>query len=578
MAPSGWFEYSDAVDYCGPEHEWYSKYLSRYIFGVDLNRVYWAHDNRYRLGETEEDRQFADEQMRRDQSKAIKRAYGWWNPLRYPALLQARRRYQAVKYFGKKAFNKKTGGIPLHSLRMNVSASLEKRMKDGKEWLVGPVVLITVGVHNGLYYPAEELAKFPQAWNGRPVPVFHTYDESGNPTTANDPELLERQSIGQIFNVAYKSQKLQGELWIDPEKAAKVYSDIIPMLENNQMLEVSTGLFLEEIDEEGEWEGEEYRAIAVNYRPDHLALLPGLEGACSIADGAGFPRFNTKKFVVLSGEEIPQEMQEELSINELMSHEAIREVLYEAIRSVENALGSDNGIWVWIRDVFDRYVIYEKEETGQNPLTRLYRRAYVINDDDGKVFVGDPVEVKVVTKYEDVEPPVTNNKGESEMDDKIQALITNEATDFTEQDKEWLKGLSEDHLDRIIANIKQQEEPAKEEPKTEQKEEPKEAPVANAAIPFSLEDISKLIDDKLTANKAETEKAPLVAELVANERCPLSKESLSKLSVEELKAMADSYEEDATFFGGRSMAVNEEADEEDDAPVTPQLFANETAE
>lgn len=107
VPPSGWFPYDDDKDYCGPEHEWYSKYLSRYIYGVDCNRVYWAHDNRYALGKTEEDRRFADSQMRRDQNIAICRAYGWWNILRYLALIRALRRYHAVSWFGKKAFSNK---------------------------------------------------------------------------------------------------------------------------------------------------------------------------------------------------------------------------------------------------------------------------------------------------------------------------------------------------------------------------------------------------------------------------------------------------------------------------------------
>lgn len=107
VVPDGWNDYDDNIDYCGPAHQWYSKYLSRYIIGVDCNKVYWAHDNRYRLGETGKDREFADKQMRRDQNIAICRAFSWWHPLRYPAMLKAFRRYNAVSCFGKGAFNSK---------------------------------------------------------------------------------------------------------------------------------------------------------------------------------------------------------------------------------------------------------------------------------------------------------------------------------------------------------------------------------------------------------------------------------------------------------------------------------------
>lgn len=104
ILPDGWTIYNDDKDYCGPENEWYSEFLSRYIFGVDLNKVYWAHDNRYRLGTDSDDRRFADEQMKRDQKIAICRALAWYNPLRYLALACALRRYHAVRVFGQKAF------------------------------------------------------------------------------------------------------------------------------------------------------------------------------------------------------------------------------------------------------------------------------------------------------------------------------------------------------------------------------------------------------------------------------------------------------------------------------------------
>ena len=40
----------------------------------------------------------------------------------------------------------------------------------------------------------------------------------------------------------------------------------------------------------GDWNGKAYVGIARNYRPDHLAILPDMKGACSIADGAGLCR------------------------------------------------------------------------------------------------------------------------------------------------------------------------------------------------------------------------------------------------------------------------------------------------
>ncbi len=43
---------------------------------------------------------------------------------------------------------------------------------DGKRYLVVPMVMLTVGVHNGsrgpLYYPKEELANLPLVWDHKP--------------------------------------------------------------------------------------------------------------------------------------------------------------------------------------------------------------------------------------------------------------------------------------------------------------------------------------------------------------------------------------------------------------------------
>ena len=59
-------------------------------------------------------------------------------------------------------------------------------------------------------------------------------------------------------------------------------------------MEVSTGLFTENVQANGVFGGKAYHAIATNYRPDHLAILPDQIGACSIEDGAGLLRVNVK--------------------------------------------------------------------------------------------------------------------------------------------------------------------------------------------------------------------------------------------------------------------------------------------
>ena len=48
---------------------------------------------------------------------------------------------------------------------------------EGRDHLVVPVVMLTVGVHSGsrgpVFYPAHELKNSASLWNGRPVVVYH---------------------------------------------------------------------------------------------------------------------------------------------------------------------------------------------------------------------------------------------------------------------------------------------------------------------------------------------------------------------------------------------------------------------
>ena len=67
---------------------------------------------------------------------------------------------------------------------------------------------------------------------------------------------------------------------------------ILVALQSGKMLEQSTGLFADLEEKEGEFDGQKYKWIARNIRPDHVAILPHEEGACSIADGCGTPRVN----------------------------------------------------------------------------------------------------------------------------------------------------------------------------------------------------------------------------------------------------------------------------------------------
>ena len=186
--------------------------------------------------------------------------------------------------------------MSIETLTVNRDSSLAVRHESmsGRDYLVVPMVMLTEGVHNGtngpLYYPKEELAKAPHVWNMKPVVVYHP-ERNGAGASACDPDVLTKSGVGVILNTHFDG-KLRAEAWLEKSRMDMVDNRIGTSIEKNEVMEVSTGVFTENELNDGVWNGEKYIAIARNYRPDHLALLPDKKGACSVADGAGLLQLN----------------------------------------------------------------------------------------------------------------------------------------------------------------------------------------------------------------------------------------------------------------------------------------------
>jgi hypothetical protein len=187
--------------------------------------------------------------------------------------------------------------MTLHTIRANFQPTpdgVRRAVFDGREHMIVPVVAIVEGVMNNALVPFDEFSRYAEAWNGRPVPVYHP-EINGAPISANRPDVIERSTIGQTFNARCEGAKLKMEAWIDVAKAERLgYGALIAQLEAGEVIEVSTGYFADDDIKSGDWNGTPYGAIHRNIRPDHLALLPGQIGACSIQDGCG-TRINSKK-------------------------------------------------------------------------------------------------------------------------------------------------------------------------------------------------------------------------------------------------------------------------------------------
>ena len=295
----------------------------------------------------------------------------------------------------------------------------------GKAHLVIPVVMMVEGVHNGsegpLLHTRSELEKFPAAWNGIPVLVGHPL-KNGNPISANSPKVIDQDVVGRVYNSKVEDGKLKGEVWVASEKLKQLsplaYSYIMQM----KPLDVSVGVFSDDEETPGKWGEEDYIAIARNYRPDHLALLPGEAGACSWLDGCGV-RVNKKS-------------------------------LMDAVSFIRDKLYAEDSASVsyHLKEVYDDGTfIYWKTENG---VEKYYKRGYQIKE--GIVeFENNITEVTKEVKYK----PITQMKrtkfnniksGGNEMN-KVTKLLTIAPAKYAEADKEWLEKLEDVQIDKLIA-------------------------------------------------------------------------------------------------------------------------------
>jgi len=195
----------------------------------------------------------------------------------------------------------------LRILKANSVAGYAVREENlaGRRYYVVPMVAIVEGVHSGLagtyYYPAAEIVATAGAWNNVPLPVGHPLDDDGTIHSISDGDYLQRLSIGFASAMRAENGRLVGEAWIDVERAEAVPggNDVLAAIEARQPLEVSTSMYADATGEPGVWQGERYEAALTNYRPDHIAILPGAVGACSISDGCGIRSNKNKENVVM---------------------------------------------------------------------------------------------------------------------------------------------------------------------------------------------------------------------------------------------------------------------------------------
>lgn len=466
----------------------------------------------------------------------------------------------------------KPKGNEMMPLVANIDPDLiREEVLEGTLYKVAPVVMAVEGVMNDILYPAEELGKFVSAWDGRPVTLFHPKDDQGEFISANSPSVAERTKLGQLYHTRFETETLKSEVWINIEKANRVRPEVLEYLGGaKDRLEVSTGLWGELEKNDGEFNGTKYSSIMRNIRPDHLALLPGGEGACSWKDGCG------------------------LRANECVANitdTQLREALVKALTAQGTKLS-----YVLEIDLSKKQVIYE-EYLSTDGSSKLYRRGYTM-DNGVATLSSDPQEVVRVVSYETVN---TNSKeGDIKMNKKdqmVQAIIDDPRTKFEEGCRGFLNSLEEGQLERLTPPdnviIKPTEEPKTNLQKTVDQvtkdsfqinQEPKKetTPPTTAEEWLSAqEQMPKEVRDSILEGIAlnTLQRAEMVESISKDPRNTFTNEQLQAKPTSELKALAAfvkplaaEKEEPAGFFGMRSgPSANDNKDSGPEPLVVPSL-------
>lgn len=154
------------------------------------------------------------------------------------------------------------------------------RIQNGKA--TAPAIIIREGVlcgsHGCILHPADTLQKAAESFNGVPVTLDHPVDENG-------------RFVSALENKNFTIGKLVNARWDEPSKAITALLEV-PL--NNSKAdrarnckEVSVGVYTTQMEGTGQFNGKTFVAIAVENKPDHVAILTNTPGACSWEDGCG---------------------------------------------------------------------------------------------------------------------------------------------------------------------------------------------------------------------------------------------------------------------------------------------------
>jgi hypothetical protein len=375
--------------------------------------------------------------------------------------------------------------------------------------------------------------------------------------------------VGYLFNTELVDKSLKSELWLDTAKMKTlggVALTALTMLEAGEPLEVSTGYYSLLLPTPGTYDGVNYVGQQLDFKPDHLALLPGEIGACSWASGCGAGRWNAQK-----GNKVKNRVEMFLKTNrakamqmtggvpalDLRSNEASQNETWAAL---DLALGAELGdpYGYYVEDIYDDAVIYQvyDDEAGE---PGLFRRSYTLDDSTLEVTLGEQEAVVRHVTYE--------SKGattdEEETTEETVAEVT-ETVEVTANTGEQPCGCKDDAP--TVNAPKGAIDPTFPTPKAKR---PERSPVANADKKKQVQDYIAGIPDpsvrQFIANGVkvqETRRTELIAGLKANSANKFTEDELNEMDLDKLERLDEMLAPaDYSGRGGPRVNRSEDADE-----------------
>lgn len=458
----------------------------------------------------------------------------------------------------------------------------EQRQFHGMSHTVIPLVALVEGVLQGVNAPgpefvsASEMARSVMGWNGRPVVIDHP-KLNGQLVSANLPEVLETELVGQVFNARVEDGKLKMEAWVlNKDYEVDRLQQTIERVKEGDVVELSTGFFAEAQNTPGRYKDEPFDAVLVNIQPDHLAILSEGKGACSIEDGCGTNRVNE----AAPGKKPEQAPRAQHKDCECKEQKGFINLLRKTFGLRPNLTREDEMIALDLKlgkmlgdDQF--YMIYAIQDGRVTYFTPdgLLQRPFEFAEDGSVILGEEAIEVRPETDFVPLKAHEEKNMPKKETESKVTALISNEQTQFTEDDRPWLEGLEEAQLDKLAPvalekhkddkNNEDDEEEMKKDDKSRLNSKPRTFEDVLASAPAEVRE-SIQHGQRLFSEHRES----MIETIKANEKNKFTNDELKGLGIDMLERLAAlAAKDDFSGRGFRSQATPKGNQNEAPAPV-----------